>query len=53
MSNKLSLMAGWLIVHRSEIQFAVLAIVFALALVGMLAPQMRMLAEDAPGGGHG
>ena len=52
MSSKLSLIFGWFIMHRSQLQIAIITIIFALAVAGMLVPQMRLFAEDAGGGGH-
>ena len=52
MSIKLSLMAGWLIIHRLQVQIALVAIVvITLAVAGILAPQMRLFAGDMRGGG--
>ena len=52
MPTKYSLIISWLIAHRSQLQLVLITIIIALALLGVLAPQMRMLADGAPGGGH-
>ena len=52
MSNRFSLIVAWLVIHRSQIQILMMTIVLLLFLVGALVPTLRLLAEDAGGGGH-
>ena len=49
MSDKFSRLMLWLTFHRSQIQLLIITVIFALVLLSVLAPQMRMLAEDAGG----
>ena len=50
--NVFSLIVGWFVTHRAQVRFAILAVVLLLMAFSVFAPQLRMFAEDAPGGGH-
>jgi hypothetical protein len=52
MSNKMSMFVQWFIMHRSQIQIAITTIILVLLFLSLWIPQLRMLAEDAGGGGH-
>ena len=48
----LSLISGWIEMHRSQVRLAIAIMVLLLVTFSVFAPQLRMLAEDAGGGGH-
>jgi hypothetical protein len=52
MSHRFSLLVAWLMLHRSQIQTLTITIILVFALLSLAVPQMRMLAEEMPGGGH-
>jgi hypothetical protein len=52
MSHRLSLFSRWLVLHRCQIQMAIIMIALALTFLSSAVPQFRTLAEEMPGGGH-